>query len=192
MTKKRRKVKTTVSVSFEGKRELSFFEYLCDLFYNDKTRHINVDDKFGGDSDSIVERAIKKSSYDKSFAWFDEDVKLSPEVRESLEDCWRQKFDASVPDKDLQKTYNTENRNPILIVSNPRAFEGLILSLFNIRLDKSADTKKYKNAFDGHTKCGGDLEKEKDFYKKNLPKEKLENSNNDTIALILSIFKDSE
>ena len=190
MTKKRRKVKTTVSVSFEGKRELAFFEYLCDLFYNDKTRHINVDDKFGGDSDSIVERAIRKSSYDKSFAWFDEDVKLSPEVRKSLAKCWMQEFDPSVPDKDLQKTYNKENRNPILIVSNPRAFEGLILSFFNIQLDKSADTKKYKNAFDGHTKCGGDLEKEKEFYKKNLPKEKLEKLKNEAIALILSIFVD--
>lgn len=190
MVKKHRKVKTTVSVSLEGKRELAFFDYLCDLFYNPETSHITVERKFGGDSDSIVERAIRKSSYDKSFAWFDEDVKLSSEVRRSLEECWRQKFDASVPDKDLQKTYNKDNRNPILIVSNPRAFEGLILSLFNIHLDKTADTKKYKNAFDGHTKCGGDLEKEKDFYKKNLPKEKLEKSNNEIIALILSIFGD--
>ena len=190
MAKKHRKVKTTVSVSLEGKRELAYFDYLCDLFYNSETSHITVEEKFGGDSDSIVERAIKKSSYDKSFAWFDEDVKLSTEVRNSLGKCWMQELDASVPDKDLQKTYNKGNRNPILIVSNPRAFEGLILSLFNIHLDKTADTKKYKNAFDGHTKCGGDLEKEKGFYQKNLPKEKLEKANNETIALILSIFRD--
>lgn len=190
MAKKHRKVKTTVSVSLEGKRELAFFDYLCDLFYSPETSHITVEEKFGGDSDSIVERAIKKSSYDKSFAWFDEDVKLSTEVRNSLGKCWMQELDASVPDKDLQKIYNKDNRNPILIVSNPRAFEGLILSLFNIHLDKTADTKKYKNAFDGHTKCGGDLEKEKGFYQKNLPKEKLEKANNETIALILSIFRD--
>lgn len=191
MAKRYRKVRTAIYVSLEGQREEAFYSFLEDLFLDNTSRHINIDSRRGGNSDVILERAIKRTSCDRSFAWFDEDVPLK-ETRDKLAECWGvEKFDPKVADKDLQATYNKGYKNPILIVSNPCSVEGVILSLFN-KLPKKLDTKTLKNSLVGLTGSGHDLEKEIAFYKKHLTKEKLENSANPTLDLLLLIFRDKK
>lgn len=191
MVKRHRKVRTAVYVSLEGLREEAFYYFLADLFLDKTSRNVNIDPGRGGNSDVILERAIKNTSYNRSFAWFDEDVSLK-ETRNKLAKCWGvEKFDPKVADKDLQDTYNKNYKNPILIVSNPCSVEGVILSLFN-KLPKKLDTKTLKNSLVGLTGSGHDLKKEIAFYKSHLTKEKLENSGNPTLDLILLIFRDKK
>ena len=79
MVKKKRKQKTTVFVSLEGKREKVFLNFLEQLYNPSQNNiHINFSDVTGGHSNSILARAIKSSSnYDRVYAIFDEVKPLS-------------------------------------------------------------------------------------------------------------------
>ena len=189
MGKKRRKPRTTVYVSLEGKREFAFYEFVHELYSPLGDRHITPDDKRGGTSDVILERAIKNSHFDKSFAWFDEDIRLGDDIRNKLSQCWRVSIDPLVPDKELQSTYNSMNRNPILIVSHPCSFDGAILSLLG-SLPAKPSTANCKRGLAGLIGCNCDSEKEKEYYHSHITREQLEKSAHPTIQLILSIFRD--
>ncbi len=193
MVKKKRKQKTTVFVSLEGKREKVFLNFLEQLYKpNENNIHINFSDVTGGHSNSILARAIKSSSnYDKVYAIFDEVKPLSEEIRSSLSKVWySDEFSSNTKDKDLQQEYNSANRNPIIIVSNPCSIDGFLITLFNKKLPKEVNEKNCKNSFSGMVGSKFNEETELKFYKTNLTKELLENQkNNFTLQLILSIFK---
>ena len=151
MVKKKRKQKTTVFVSLEGKREKVFLNFLEQLYNPSQNNiHINFSDVTGGHSNSILARAIKSSSnYDRVYAIFDEVKPLSEDIRDSLAKIWHTDFQQIVKDKDLQQKYNVAKRNPIIIVSNPCSIDGFLITLFNKNLPKEINEKNCKNSFSG-------------------------------------------
>ncbi len=192
MVKKKRKQKTTVFVSLEGKREKVFLNFLEQLYNPSQNNiHINFSDVTGGHSNSILARAIKSSSnYDRVYAIFDEVKPLSEDIRDSLAKIWYTDFQQIVKDKDLQQKYNVAKRNPIIIVSNPCSIDGFLITLFNKNLPKEINEKNCKNSFSGIVGSKFNEETELNFYKKNLTKDFLENQkDNSILQLILSIFK---
>lgn len=192
MVKKKRKQKTTVFVSLEGKREKIFLNFLEQLYNPSQNNiHINFSDITGGHSNSILARAIKSSSnYDRVYAIFDEVKPLSEEFRNSLAKIWHTDFQQTVKDKDLQQKYNAAKRNPIIIVSNPCSIDGFLITLFNKNLPKEINEKNCKNSFSGIVGSKFNEETELNFYKTNLTKDFLENQkDNSILQLILSIFK---
>ncbi len=190
MGKKKRKIKISRYISIEGERERKFFNFLCSL-YNPKENDINIQTNSkitGGTSDSILEQAIKEcNNRDKCFAWFDEDVSLSKNTRNILNGKWCCEIDKNTKDKDLQKTYNSELKNPILIVSSPCSVEGLLIRLFGKNIPENPTTDKLKNAFDGI--LGGQPEEE--YYKEHLTKEILGSKRKEIyeLDLLLKIFE---
>jgi len=192
MVKKKRKQKTTVFVSLEGKREKVFLNFLEQLYNPSQNNiHINFSDVTGGHSNSILARAIKSSSnYDRVYAIFDEVKPLSEDIRDSLAKIWHTDFQQIVKDKDLQQKYNVAKRNPIIIVSNPCSIDGFLITLFNKNLPKEINEKNCKNSFSGIVGSKFNEETELNFYKTNLTKDFLENQkDNSILQLILSIFK---
>lgn len=196
MTKKKRKQKTTVYISLEGKKEKAFFDFL-DAIYSPKENSININlsPKYGGSSDTILRQALKmKDNYDKVYAWFDEDLKLSDEIKERLSQAWAvEKFDGNIKDCDLQSTYNLENRNPILIVSSPCSMDGFLIQLCGGTVPKTLNTANCKNAFASIIDINA-CSCEEEFYKKTFAREIIETKEKDfpLLKLILSVFKDKK
>jgi len=198
MVKKKRKQKTTKYISPEGNRENVFYNFLRDIYKPKKNKiNITVSDIRGGSSDTILLQSIKmKNNYDISIAWFDEDDKLSEEIRENLEQAWGCKLDETVKDIDLQETCNTDNRNPILIASNPVAFDGMLIKILGKKLpDLNCGLKeqktRVKSAISGIIGKGRfDEEAEMKYYQKYLTKEILEQKAKEIyeLELLLRIF----
>jgi GT2 family glycosyltransferase len=138
MTKKKRSRKLTVFGSVEGNREEAFIEFLREI-YQPQNNNISfiIENANGGGADSIVLPALHKCDRNRSFAWLDEDFEpkhspLSEAVRQKLIKCWCVPSDKhaefiSCSIGNLQKEFNKENKNPILIVSQPVCSESLIL-----------------------------------------------------------------
>lgn len=194
MRKRKRPEKWTVYVVKEGeKREQGFYEFVHDLC-QPKKRDINItsSNNNGGSSSSLLYAALKmKNNYRRVFAWIDEDVKLSAEVRADLAKAWNvPPFSEEVEDKDLQRLYNKEKRNPILIVSNPCSCDGFLLQLCNIKVPNAPTTDKCKSAFMGATKAKT-KEDEINFYKERFSLKDLEAKRNnfEVLDLVLSIFE---
>lgn len=104
----KRKQKTTVYISMEGHREKCFYDFLYDIF-RPRDNHVNITScpNFGGNSDRILSQALRmKSNYDRVYAWFDEDVQLTLDLRNCLGNAWGVNIEQNVLDKDLQRTYN--------------------------------------------------------------------------------------
>lgn len=194
MGKRKRRVKWTVYLVKEGeRREQGFYEFLYNL-YQPKQRGININSskENGGSSSSLLYTALRmKNNYHRVFAWIDEDVKLSKEARNVLAQAWNvSAFPDSVKDKDLQRMYNKEKRNPILIVSNPCSCDGFLLQLCEIQLPKTLTTDNCKNTFMGATQAKT-KEEEIAFYQKRFSLRKLQSQREkfEVLDLLLSIFE---
>lgn len=193
--KRKRERKTNIFIAREGDREEVFINYLQSLFDPDKTITLNFPLEKGGNSNVILDRALK-SFYSKVYAWFDEDDGLDNERKDILEKRWNIKFPKGVKDKDLQ-SYNTKLKNPIVIVSTPLSVEGILIRLFDFKLptlispvlskkDFEENKKRMKTSVKGFMGNISDLE----YYRTNLTKEKLLLKAKDIIELqlLLSIF----
>jgi len=126
----RKERKDSVWFVYEGYREGYMLEYL------EENSKVKLNSKFcsGGTAEFIIMTAIKHSDRDgKVYAFFDEDfeqketARIKVETFESLAKRWgvdvaylkKQSY------KELQKQ-NVNNRNPILVVSNPNSIDGFI------------------------------------------------------------------
>lgn len=194
MGKRKRRVKWTVYLVKEGeRREQGFYEFLYHL-YQPKQHGININSskENGGSSSSLLYTALRmKNNYRRVFAWIDEDVKLSKEARNDLAQAWNvSAFSDSVKDKDLQRMYNKEKRNPILIVSNPCSCDGFLLQLCKIQLPKTLTTDNCKNTFMGATQAKT-KEEEIAFYQKRFSLRQLQSQRKkfEVLDLLLSIFE---
>lgn len=207
--KKKRQKNKTVFISIEGNRETYFFEYLIEL-YKPEENGINIypEQCRGGSPASILNKALLNLHYNKVYAWFDEDTTLEDsenyKIFDKLQSNWNLNsiINKNTLSKDLQETYNTNNRNPILIVSNPLSVEGILIRLLDKNipsfqqpyLNKScieANKKNIKSAVNGFIGASSSKEKELAYYRINLSKKILEEKSNDIfeLKLLLSIFK---
>lgn len=193
--KRKRERKTNIFIAREGDREEIFINYLQSLFDPEKKITLNFPLEKGGNSNVILDRALK-SFYSKVYAWFDEDDGWDDDRRNILEKRWNINFPSGVKDRDLQ-SYNTNLKNPIIIVSTPLSVEGMLIRLFDFNLptlispvlskdDFEENKKRMKTSVKGFMGGSSDLE----YYKTNLTKEKILLKAKDIVELqlLLSIF----
>lgn len=184
MVKKKRQRKITKSFSIEGMLEADFFDYVRPLYADEQKINFYINSKTGGSGDRILSLAIKDSHvYDYAIAWIDEDLDLSAESRKSLVRPWNLNSEDSkkillCPLGEIQSKFNPENRNPVLIVSQPVCVESLILSTLGKKLpyckydsnQRAGQIKKLK-------KDWGDFlgsQKPLEYFRENLSKPILE------------------
>ena|GEM_PF-3585171 len=111
------------------------------LKYFEENSKVKLNSRFcsGGTAESIVITAIKHSDRDgKIYAFFDEDfeqkaARITNETFKSLAKRWEVNVAdlKKCPYKNLQNQ-NVNNRNPILVVSNPNSIDGLILRMLGM------------------------------------------------------------
>lgn len=179
--KKTRPRNTTVYCATEGRAEAAFLEHLKSIYVSPDDKIVFPDNpKKGGNGDTIVNHALRSCSYDRSFAWIDEDVDLSEETRAALAKSW----DADVKGvkacklKDIQGTYNPDNKKPTLIVSSPVCFESFVLLVLGKKipyktfdpLQREKQIQNLKNAKSGVFGKMTDV----DYYKAHLDRSVLE------------------
>jgi hypothetical protein len=167
--KKRRDKKDSIWIVYEGYRERYLLDYLA------QNSNIKLNTKFtsGGTANYIVITAIQYSARGEAvYAFFDEDFEHKPgsritdETLEGLAQQWKQDVTnlLNQPYNQLQKQ-NTDNLNPILIVSNPCSLEGLILRMLGRSVEslRNQKTDLLKNELDrfinGCTLIEEDIEK---------------------------------
>lgn len=181
MAKKKRIRNTTVYCATEGHDEAAFLEHLKRIYVSDTDKIVFPDNPIkGGNGDHIVGFALKNCSYDRSFAWVDEDVDLSENTRMALAESWGANI-ASIkncPLKDIQKNHNPNNKKPVLIVSNPVCFESFLLLVLGKKLtyevyDPQKREEQIRNLKSAVSGVFGRT-KSIDYYKKHLSKEILE------------------
>lgn len=196
MGKKKKKVKTTVYISLEGVREKAFYDYLEEaLLTKDSNINITISPKRGGTSDTILQQAIKmKDCYDRVYAWFDEDVSLSDEMRKKLAEAWGySQFPANIKDSELQRIYNNSGKKkPFLIVSTPCCVDGMLIKICNKQLPVKPSTFKCKSAISGIMgKRGVNEEIEKQYYRDNLSIDNLRTRTDiEALPIIFTIFEE--
>ena len=196
MAKKRKKVKTTVYISLEGVREKAFYDYLEEsLLPKSSNINITISPRRGGTSDTILQQAIKmKNCYDKVYAWFDEDVPLSNEMRQKLAEAWGyDHFCENVKDSALQGVYNSSGvKKPLLIVSTPCCVDGMLIRICNKQLPTKVTTSKCKSAISGIMgKRGVNEEIEKQYYRDNLSINDLKTRTDiEALSIIFTIFEE--
>ncbi len=197
MAKKTRNKKTSVFIALEGKREKTFLYFLQSLFDPDKKINLNIHPDLGGTSNAILDRVLKAPGYDKIYAWFDEDDKLDSDRKCELGKRWMVEINSDIEDKNLQ-SLNTENRRPVLIVSNPLSIEGLLIRLFEHKIPnfkepvfEKENLKENKKMMKSAVKGIFDAKDEAVFYKENLSKEYILDRAEEIeeLKLLLSIFK---
>lgn len=202
MAKKRdRNRKTTVYAVMEGKRERIFLDYLIEL-YNPKSNNINITPSpiAGGSPEHLINDALKNLNYKKVFVWLDADTPIDDRdplnIYSKLEKTWNLKneIDRNTPIEELQEKYNSQMRNPILIVSTPLSVEGVIIRLFDKKIPEMtealAENKiKMKNSVSGIFGSTQELE----YYRDKLSRESLEGKTTKIkeLELILSFFTSS-
>jgi len=197
MAKRKRNKKQSVFIALEGKRERTFLYFLQSVFESEKRINLNIHPDLGGTSNAILDRALKAPGYDKIYAWFDEDDKLDNDRKCELEKRWRVEINPDTDDKNLQNL-NTENRKPIVIVSNPLSIEGLLIRLFERKIPNfkepvfnEENLKENKKMIKSAVKGIFDKKDEADFYKENLSREYILNKAEDIeeLRLLLTIFE---
>lgn len=196
MAKKKRNKKQSVFIALEGKRERNFLYFLQSVFDPEGRINLNIHPDLGGTSNAILDRALKAPGYDKIYAWFDEDDKLSADRKSELSVRWRVDIDSDVQDKELQDL-NTENRKPTVIVSNPLSIEGILIRLFEHKIpnfkepvfDKD-NLEENKKMIKSAVKGIFDKKDENVFYKENLSQEYILKKAKDIkeLRLLLSVF----
>jgi len=183
MGKKKRLRKISIFGAVEGDSEAVFLEYIKCLYFDSAQLNMPDDPNCGGGNpDTILNKALKKNDRKRSFLWIDEDKDLCPESRKKLLTPWNlsdknEKEILSVSLCKLQKTLNPENRNPVLIVSQPVCFEGFICRVLGIDCKHKVydETMRAKQISDLKSAAMlGKIEDQLEFYVKNLDKAKLE------------------
>ena len=110
MAKKKRCKKIVVYIAREGDREEYLLNYLQEIFDPEKNIQLKYSQEKGGNSNAILDRALKNAYYPKVYAWFDEDDQLDEEHRIELAKRWNtDTLTADIMDKDLQH-YNKKMR----------------------------------------------------------------------------------
>ena len=193
--KKKRERKINIFIALEGNREEVFLDFLQELFDPQKTINLNYPDDKGGNSNAILDRALK-SVYSKNYAWFDEDGELDTEHKKTLENRWHVKFPKNTSDSNLQ-FYNNNMCNPIVVVSTPLSVEGILIRLFNHNMPpllepirSEENFKENKNRMKSSVKgFMGDLP-DIEYYRLHLTKKKiLEKAKEiNELRLLLTIF----
>ena len=187
MGKKHKKQNCTVYGIVED--QIEFVEFLRETYKPDQNNiTLKLQDSEGGYPDRIVGFAIRECHRDRSFAWLDEDFEpantLGRDMRNQLAKCWKIESEnldnfLKCPLRDLQTTYNSENKKPILIISKPVCSESIIIQALGEKIPDSCKTynpatrdtqiKALKHKLDRI--CNND---KMDFYRKNLDKDILE------------------
>lgn len=133
---------------------------------------ISVSPSRGGDSDTLINKAIQNQHCDRCFVWLDEDKEIKN--KKSLAQAWniseknRETFN-NTPLAKLQADFNADNKKkPTVIVSQPRSVESFILKVLGKALP--SDLKTLKNAVGGIIQGKDELS----FYRDNLTKEILD------------------
>ena len=191
---KNRERKINIFIAREGDREEYFINYLQELFDPEGKITLHFPLEKGGNSNVILDRALK-SFYTKVYALFDEDGELDEEHRHILEERWCTNFPSKLPDRELQ-SYNTNMRNPIVIISNPLSIEGLLIRLFDYNIPSLIEVnskenfeenkKRMKSSVKGFMGTNSDI----DYYRLHLTKEKVLKKAKDIeeLRLLLTIF----
>ncbi len=187
MGKKKKLKRFSVLAIIEGeKRETNFLKFLQELYLDEAVISFKNPPIYGGSPDRLIGSAIKQLHYgfNRIFVWIDEDTIINHESRESLFKAWRiteeQKKDFfNCPLGYLHQRYNEpQQRNPIIIVSQPICVEALILRVLNRAPCHSAiapeiiqrQKKELKSSLAGLL---GKTDEYK-YYQENLTKEYLE------------------
>jgi len=196
MANKNRVRKTNIFIAREGDREEIFLNYLQELFDSEQKLTLKFSLEKGGNSNAILDRALKNNFYPKVYAWFDEDDSLDKEHKEILERLWDVKFPNDILDRELQ-SYNKKMRNPIVLVSNPLSVEGILIRLFNHNIPKlidpitsEKDFEKNKNRMKSSVKGFMGNLSDMEYYKKNLTVEQIitKTQEIEELKLLLKIF----
>ncbi len=202
MAKKKRKQKLTLYAVLEGKeREVIFFQFLQEIYYDKETLSIYPSRSYGGKPESLINQAIRHADRNRCFVWLDEDKEFTD--RDSLYKAWnisevsRDKF-MKEPLGLLQEKFNSDNKKkPSLIVSKPISVEAFILKVLGreIPLDcqilkpaeRERQVKKLKNTLEGILEKKDELQ----YYQDQLPKSVLEirRKNISELDLLISMFE---
>lgn len=187
MGKKKRQKLFSVLAVIEGEREATLLKYLKEIYLDATKIKFTEEPPTGGNPNWLLDKAIKKlyCGYDRIFLWIDEDVDIEEEGRRKLFKEWRilqndwQDF-YEHPLADLQEKYNSNNHNPILIVSQPVSVEALILNILGKHMPQSClnfcienreqQLKDLKNC----VKTAFNVIGEPEYYRQNLSKDILE------------------
>lgn len=197
MAKKKRCKKIVVYIAREGDREEYLLNYLQEIFDPEKNIQLKYSQEKGGNSNAILDRALKNAYYPKVYAWFDEDDQLDEEHRIELAKRWNtDTLTADIMDKDLQH-YNKKMRYPIVVVSNPYSVEAVLIRLFDKNLpelinpvknqkDFEENKKRMKSSVKGFICNMSDIE----YYRQNLTKEQIlkKATEIEELRLLLTIF----
>jgi len=180
--KKTRNSKRTIFAVIEGyKTERILLSKLITLYMNPSKTNIQINPTHGGTPSSLVDIAINNLNYgyDKVFVWIDEDKGLKERALNKLAKCWKVN-DASLLHKfllkDLQKTFNHEKKNPILVVSQPICVESIYLTILgknnNIQYQQTKRASQIKTLKDQLSMITGkDVKK---FVEENIKREMIE------------------
>jgi len=190
--KKNKKQKLTVYGVVEDQQE--FIQCLKEIYQSKENNiHVDLKNSEGGKPDRIVSFAIKECQRHRSFAWLDEDFEpadpLSNNVRIELAKLWKVELDSensnnflSCPLRDLQATYNPNNKKPVVIISQPVCSESLIIQALGETIPDSCKIynpdpiqrdKQIKGLKDKLKKIIGKSDRI-DFYRQKLDKPILE------------------
>jgi hypothetical protein len=186
MAKKNRKKKVGYLFVPEGKREKCLLERFRALYPDNKEKvALTFLDPNGGNPCSIIANACtEKNKKNYTYVVLDNDRKL-PDNCQSLKESWGcgdKNFTGKLPSEILE--YNSKNKQPFLIVSQPLTIDGVILEVFGIKVTefKTRILKDHIKTLTAQKDCKTD---EKLF--EYITRDMLENSDNQTIKEIEKI-----
>ena len=194
MGKKKRQRKTVVRFIYEGKREGIFLKYLIEL-YSSSAQGIEPHSGKGGTANSLISNAINASHvYQHVFVLLDEDFKqkvpISDETRDNLEKEWG--ISKGTLKNSKYREYhskNVNNKNPIVIFSNPHSIEGILLQMLNVpKKDmENSNTDRLKDRLNSY--CHANFDNA--FLKEHFPKAVIENKRTviPELDLIISLME---
>ncbi len=181
---KKRNRKTGYLFVLEGDDEeklLCVFKKL----YTIHKKHISFKEVFakGGDPDSIITSAChKKDTVDFTYVLLDNDIPMKSDNK-TLWQAWTiggTPINGKTPSQLV--VLNKNDRNPILIVSEPLAMENTLLDLFSIEVTAD-NTKDLKTQVRNHLGTNWD---------KKITRKMLESSTNSVIQELVKIFREIE
>jgi hypothetical protein len=201
---KLRKKKCTVYGIVED--QIEFIEYLNEIYQTDINGiNFKYENANGGYPDRILGFAINECHRDRSFAWFDEDFEphnpISKEARTKLAKYWKieekniEDF-LKCPLSEIQNKYNSSNRKPVIIISQPVCSESLIIQALGETIPESCKIynpnkierdKQIKGLKDKLKKIIG-KENKLDYFRTKLTKEILEERKKSIPSLDLLIL----
>jgi hypothetical protein len=185
MVKKTRNKKRTIFAVIEGaKAERILLSKLITIYMDPSKSNIQVNSTHGGNPSSLIDISINRLNcgFDKVFVWIDEDKELKKTALDKLAKSWEVVGINGLyecPLSNLQKTFNTKFKNPILVVSQPVCVESIYLAILKNENSKiqyqpchrASQIESLKNELTAI--LGRDFKK---FVEENINKEMIENA----------------